>query len=170
MAPDEKPVEPPKRIEDFRYDAWDSWNSFAPGASVEFEMEAGGSKMRQVKTLDSKRPDAITVKSVMILKIGDDENRTESDETFLKSRGGPAQCPSCKKPVSSHDPGTFSRERLKIGDRDLDCVVWKSPARDCSGKATTPVRMWYCKDVPGGNVKTESEHWKMTATRFDPKK
>lgn len=168
----EKPAEvTPRKTETFRFDAWEGWNAFAPGSSVEFEMDAGGTKMTVLKTLEKKGAERHELKTFTRTKVGDSESKFDGSEAVLKSRpmeGG--DCPLCSKPYASHDPGKWTEEVLKIGERDVKCMKLESPAKNCKGEATPATLVWYSKEVPGWWVRMESPNFKMRATAFDAKK
>jgi hypothetical protein len=155
----------------FVYSAWESWDAFGHGSSVEFEMETAGMKLRQTKKLDRRTEGQITLATEVILSMGGNEMKTPGEEPVKKdAAGAEGKCPLCGQPVKGHDDlGTWGAEMLKIDGQDLACTTYETPAMNCAGQATPQVRMWYSRDVPGHIVKMTTAQLTMTAVKFEAK-
>ena len=155
----------------YKFEPFAGWSAFKEGSSVEFDMEAGGQKMKQSKTLEKKTADEITLKTEMIMMIGDKETKMPRPETIKKGAAVEGNCPACSKPFKDHkDETKRSSETLKIDGKDVACTVVEGPAKNCKGEDAPKMKMWYSLDVPGHLVKTEMAAMKMTLLKFEAKK
>lgn len=160
-------------VQEFKYEPWESWNAYREGSSVEFEFEASGMKFTQAKEIKSKAEKRIVLKTVTKLDIGGNLQETAGEENIDRPEGAGAEgnCPLCGKPSKEHkDQGKWSEEKVKVGDKELACRKWESPAKYCNGNDMPRTMIWYSTEVPGHLVKMEMPSMKMTLLKFDARK
>lgn len=144
--------------EPFKYDPWAAWNSFAAGAGVEHEVETTSGKTTTIRTIESKTESVITIRVTRRMKVGDKEQETSELEQVKKPEAGAEEkdppCSSCGK-VHPRDTKQ-DKQKVKVRDVELDCVLLESTVVDCQGKKIGRLRRWYSKEVPGWVAKMES--------------
>lgn len=156
---------------------FDNWNGFGVGSSVTLEMEMSGMKMVMTTTLKKKEADKLTVETVTEMsgsKMPGQERVIEKPKTGGDT-GAAAKCPKCNKDAASHCKMTEAgKERVKVGDKEIECTVVEMKMSDCDGKDTGSSKTWTSKEVPGGTVKTEGKfsgmESKQVCTAFEAKK
>jgi hypothetical protein len=156
-----------------KFDPWTSWNALKEGSSVTFEMETAGMKMTTNKVLHKKGEEEHVLKTETIMMAGGQEIKTPAEEKVAKPKGGATdgECALCKKKYSEHkDMGKWSEETLKIGDKEVKCAKYESPAKMCNGQDATTSTSWFSSEVPGCLVKMEMAQMKMTLVKFEAKK
>ncbi len=140
----------------FVEDEWESWSSFAVGSSVTYEVDVAGRepKVKRTVTLKSKASDAlVTVQS--------EADAEPEEETIAKPSEKPTapdpsvKCVLCGKHVAVEYKQ--SKEKLKIGDREIECTVLDLKTYDCKSTVSLHQRTWYSKEVPGWRAKVETE-------------
>lgn len=157
--------------QEWTFDPWESWNAFQEGSSVEFEFESPGMKFTQSKTISKKEEKVITLKTVTKMERGGTVNESPGEEPVRKPEGATAECPLCGKPTKEHaDPGKWSEEKVKVGERELACRVWESPAKMCNDNEMPKTKIWYSTEVPGHIVRIEATSITMKLTKFEAKK
>lgn len=153
----------------YKFDQWEAWNAFKEGSMVEYELESSGTKMRERQTIDRKTDDEITLKIELILN-GDKDSITSVTQSVKKTANIiiKGNCPLCGKPFKDHkDESYWSEEIVKVGDKNLNCQVYESAAKNCRGDDNPKIKAWYNTDVPGHLVKLESLQSKITLIKFD---
>ncbi|MBI2901231.1 MAG: type II secretion system protein GspG [Planctomycetes bacterium] len=165
---------PAKKKDEFTFDAWEAWNSFAPGSMVEIEIDTGTVKMLQSKTLDRKEAATIRLKTMIRIRLGDTTSESPGQEDVAKP--GPhdwppkGDCPLCGKPTKDHkDESKWSKETLKVAGRDIECRVWEPAPKNCRGDDNPKMKFWYSREVPGWIVKGDSAGFRMVVVRFEKK-
>lgn len=141
----------------FAYERWGAWHSFGEGSSVTVESTVAGRPVKTTITLAKRGGKEITLRTVDDLGA----NRSRPESTFEKAysrkeipRYVDAVCPRCRK----HKLGEAiqSRVKLKIGGRELDCVLEQIRWLNCGGVSST-TREWYCTQIPGWIARSETE-------------
>lgn len=162
---------PAPRKQDFVFDPWEAWNSFAVGAAVEYEVEASGQRMNQVKTLAKKDAEALKLECVMKFQTGSSTTESRFEEAVRKSETSwppKGECGLCKKPFADHkDESRWTREKLKVGDRELECLVLEPAAKNCIGQDNPRMKFWYSREIPGWIVRSETGNFRMSAVRYE---
>jgi hypothetical protein len=158
---------------EFKYSEWDAWNSFKEGSSVTIDMEASGMKMKTTTTLKKKEAEVLTVESVTEMS-GNKLPGQERKITKPKEGATDQNCKKCGKPAKDHVKWTEAKEKVKVGDKELECTKIDAKMNDCDGKEQGTSVSWYSNDVPGGIVKMEATYGgsttKMACSAFDAKK
>lgn len=156
--------------EQYEFNEFEAWNAFKEGSSVEFEQKLWGGTDRVTKTIVKKEKKVVTVRK----EYGSEDARLSEDEKVTKWEGPTimeGNCPLCKKPYKDHKKaGTWSKENVTVGGKELECDKWVSPATLCNGSPVDKTTMWYCKDVPGHMVKYEGKDLSITLVKFEVKK
>ncbi|HZE98354.1 MAG TPA: hypothetical protein VE981_15085 [Planctomycetota bacterium] len=156
----------------YKFDNFEAWNAFKEGSMIEVEMDTAGTKMKTVKTIDKKAPEEITLKTEMIMTVGGNEMKTPGTEPVKKMAAGAVEgnCALCGKPYKDHkDETKWTDETVKVGDKDVKCMVMETPAKNCKGDDMPKTKMWYSTEVPGHMVKMETAQMKMSVVKFDKK-
>jgi hypothetical protein len=161
----------------FKVDPWGSWNALKEGSSVTLKTEMTGMEMSTTKTLDKKGEEQHVLKTEMIMKMGDNDIKTPGEEQVHKIKtgaGADGVCALCGKKFSEHkDEAKWSKETLKVGDKEVKCDVWESPSKNCKGEAVPDaqkMKIWYSDEIPGQMAKMEGASFKMTVTGFNAAK
>ncbi len=155
---------------------WDNWNDFGVGSSVSLESETSGMKMVMTTTLKKKEGDKLTVETVMEMsgmKMPGQERVIEKPKSGGDT-GAATKCPKCSKEAASHVKVTESgKEKVKVGDKEVECAVVEMKMSDCDGKESGSSKSWYSKEIPGGTVKMEGKfggmETKQVCTAFEAK-
>lgn len=152
--------------QEYAFDPWEAWNAFKEGSSVEYEVVMSETTIVQSKTIAKKEEKVITLKTV-VRAAG---SEVPGEEPVRKPEGATTECPLCGEPVKNHaDPGKWSDDKVKVGDRELACRRWQSPEKMCNGNEMPKTTIWYSKEVPGHIVKLETSGYALKVTRFDVK-
>jgi hypothetical protein len=147
---------------------WNAWNGFPEGAWVTMEKDSRGDfKTTFTLTLTKKTSDLLTVKEdvekkkdaknaddqpVLVLPVPGFEN----GEWHYARNPKPIVCPTC---LADHKPSIVTelkKEKLKIANKEVLCLVMDVVPFDCKGAKSGTSRWWMSKEVPGGLVKRES--------------
>ncbi len=159
----------PKR-EEFSFDRWEAWSSFGLGSWVELEIDTAGIKMRQRKILERVQAGLIVLRGTNRLRLGDTETESPFEEEVKKSQAvwtPKGDCRRCGKPLGGHpDESTWTTERVKVRDREIECRVWESARKNCQGTNIPRMKVWYSREVPGWIVRTESSGLSIAVTGF----
>lgn len=144
--------------QEFKYDAWESWSAFGVGAMVEHRTETPSGPMTVVRTIESKTKDLVTLRVSRLTKVGDKDVETPEMEHVKKpGPDDPKIAPSCSKCRKVHPKDVKEgKQKLKVGDAELDCVLLTSTVVDCDGKKVGTLKRWLNKDVPGWLVRMET--------------
>lgn len=156
---------------------WDNWCEFGVGSSVTMEMETSGMKMVMITTLKKKEADKLTVETVTKMS-GMDLPGQERVIEKPKGDGKPGEgfkCPKCNKDAASHAKMTDAgKEKVKVGDKEIECTVVEVKMTDCDGKESGSSKTWTSKEVPGGTAKLEGKFGgmesKQVCTAYEVKK
>lgn len=167
LAACDRPPAPPTPPTRFDLDPFAGWSAFAERSSVEHEIERDGLRLRRRATLSRTSDGLIALAVETRLKLDGDERATSATEEL---RPAPAACPLCSRARDAHATGTWTSEKLKVGDRELACSVYASPAKTCMNEDAPATTAWYCADVPGRLVKLKTPTASWTLLSFDPKK
>lgn len=146
---------------------WAAWAAYPEGAWVTRQIDRRGqSKDSYTQTLTKKTADLITVKEEMEKK--DDPNAAAQPPLILPVPGfengewhyarteKPAPCPTCGSAHKASLVTPQKAEKIKIGTKDILCLVIDVVPFDCKGEKDGTSRWWISKDVPGGLVKRET--------------
>lgn len=157
----------------FQYSEWEAWNAFEAGSSVTMEIEAGGMKVKMTSTIKSKSDTEITLEGeteMNGMKVPTGERKVVKPST-PPSKADPT-CPKCKKEHFAKP--TITKEKVKVGDRELETTVMEIVATSCEGNELGRSKTWYSKDVPGWIVRQDAtfakSSSKQTCLAFDAKK
>ncbi len=155
--------------EKFRYNAWEAWNSFGEGSSVTLEMESTPKvKVKWTWRLAKKEADKLTVEQETGVSKGQPLLIERRPDGWAE---GVDVCKKCMTHLSSEREQ--GKEKLKIGDKELECDWIEFRRIDCSGRTTYSHRIWYHKSVPGWQVRWETKHdgrtMLLTLAASDPK-
>ncbi len=166
--------------QEYSHDLWKAWNSFEEGSWVEFESPGTNSKTTTLLTMEKKSADAITVRTEMTMefngKASPPQSYTWEVRRAAKSLPGPSQCAQCKK----RHPGPLIQSlkgmrSLKIADKEFRCHRQEMTTYGClkiNGKLSPTehkTTSWYCEEIPGHLVRTETTDRTMTILRFEVK-
>ncbi len=155
----------------YLHDPFKAWNGFAVGSSVEFEMDASGTKMTLTKTIDTKEAGVIHLKTVTRMATLPDPMEGTEDAKPNDPAGPQGDCPLCGKALQGHkDESKWSEKKLKIGEKEVSCHAWEPAEKNCKGEASLKMEIWYSEEVPGHFVYLKMEGITMTCTKFTAKK
>lgn len=159
---------------------WDSWNACGVGTTIEVETKAAMMTSIATSVLEKKEEKVITLKVTSVTKMTGMEDQTSTMPMKIEKdqpKGpGTWECPMCKKKHKA-DTGKPTTEKVKVGDKEIECTVTEMTAYDCDGKESGKTKSWTSKDVPGMLVKTHSKgqmmgqdyETTMTLTKFEKK-
>ena len=146
-------------------DPYDAWSGFGEGSSVSYEMtsEAGGKKTtsKLKLTLTKKEADKVTITMEM-------EGHAKPFEQVYE-KGKKKECPACKKAHKEAGLKETGKEKIKIGDKEIETVTYDITQYGCDEKEAGTSKAWLCKDVPGWAVKAENKGVTTLATVFEKK-
>lgn len=159
--------------DDFAYSEWQSWDGFEVGSSVTLESETGGMKVRMTNAIKARTETEITLETTVEMS----GRSMPGGERKIHKPSGPEKkpdptCPRCKK--EHFGKPTVTKEKVKIGDREVETTVIEIVATSCEGKEQGRSKTWYSKDVPGWIVKMDAafaqSSAKQTCVAFEAKK
>jgi hypothetical protein len=162
-----KPTPPPPAPVRFDLDPFAGWSAFGEGSSVEHDVERDGLRLRRRATLSRKSDALVTLAVESRMKLNGDERATSATEEL---RPASATCPLCSRARDAHATGTWTSETLKVGDRELACSVYASPAKTCAGEPAPATTAWYSADVPGRLVKLKTPTAVWMLSSFDARR
>jgi hypothetical protein len=148
--------------EPFKYSEWEAWVGFAVGSSVTMTVETDGMKMKMTTTLKSKSESELTLdQSVEMNGSTFPAGERTIAKQAVSATDAAGACPSCKKKHWG-DPKQ-SKEKLKIGEKELEATLVDIEVTSCDGNTRTTSRMWYSKEVPGWVVRMDAQTGKSSA-------
>jgi hypothetical protein len=117
-------------------------------------------KMTMTHTLKSKAQEALTIETKTKMEGVDmDLPPTSRDIKKVAPLNKDEKCPSCGKAASLHgSSNTSGKEKIKIGDKEIQVTLVDSTSIDCEGKVVGKSKMKFSDEVPGGIVSLESEN------------
>lgn len=159
---------------------FESWNACGVGTTIEIETKSTMMNQTMTSVLEKKEEKVITLKCTSVTKMEGIEDQTSTMplkiEKDLPKGPGTWECPMCKKKHKS-EASKPTTEKVKVGDKELECTVVETTSYDCDGKENSKTKSWSCKDVPGMLVKNHSKgsmmgqeyETTMTLTKFEKK-
>ena len=152
-------------------DPFEAWSGFGEGSSVTLEssmvMGANTTKSTMKMTLKKKEADKITI-TIESEAMG----QKNSMDQVLEKGGKKSECPACKKAHKAPAFKETGKDKIKIGDKELEVTCMEVTQYGCAD-AETKSKACINKDVPGWAVKSETKteqySMTMTATAFEKK-
>ncbi len=132
----------------FEFDWWKSWDSFAVGSTVTYQMPGD---MRIRKTIKSKSDKEIVLTSVALMKKGDEWSELSSNEEKIIKPSEPPRfnlpekCGQCQKPFADHKKPEIQTGKAKLGEQEINTHTFI--LFNCEGKEV--MKSVYSTDVPG---------------------
>lgn len=136
--------------EQFRYDAYESWNAFPEGAWVKFEVELSG---RDNKCGKEVHRDAVAEKrgdgSIQIEEMREAYGETIRSKRVLAKNDArePTKGRCCNRPHPKKVEWT--KERIEVAGRTLETCVLEVNDPGCRASEGMVEKTWFSKEVPG---------------------
>lgn len=143
----------------FEYERWGAWASFGEGSTITWSWTFAGKPTTSVTTLAKRTGTSLTLKTVH----GFEGRKERAPDATIEKSGNRKEnpryidsiCPKCSKHKLAES--SWSREKLKVGARELDCQVERLKWLTCNGGVGHVTRTWYSKEVPSWIVRDETE-------------